>query len=141
MKILLAVDGSEYTRRMLSYLAAHKEALGGGRNTYTVFHAVLPVPPHAASFVTSATLHGYYEDEARKVLDPVRTLLAESGIEASFAHRAGPADKEIAEQASKGAFDLVVMGSHGHGALRNLVLGSIATKVLANCSVPVLLVR
>jgi len=141
VKILLAVDGSEYTRRMLSYLATHKEALGGGRSTYTVFHAMLPVPPHAASFVNSATLHGYYEDEARKVLEPVRAQLAESGIEASFAHRAGPADKEISELASKGGFDLVIMGSHGHGALGNLVLGSVATKVLANCNVPVLLVR
>ena len=141
MKILLAVDGSEYTRRMLSYLATHKEALGGPGSTYAVFHAVLPVPPHAASFVSSATLHGYYEDEARKVLDPVRALLAESGIEASFAHRAGPADKEIADPAAKGGFDLVIMGSHGHGALGNLVLGSVATKVLANCSVPVLIVR
>ena len=33
------------------------------------------------------------------------------------------------------------MGSHGVGALKNLVLGSVATKVLATCAVPVLLVR
>jgi nucleotide-binding universal stress UspA family protein len=141
MKILLAVDGSEYTRRMLAYLGTHKDALGGGHNAYTVLHSVLPVPPHAASFVNAATLRGYYEDEARQVLDPIRALLAESGIEASFVHTAGPADKEIAALAAKGGFDLVVMGSHGQGALSNLVLGSVATKVLANCSVPVLLVR
>ncbi|MBS0344372.1 MAG: universal stress protein [Proteobacteria bacterium] len=141
MKILLAVDGSEYTRRMLDYLATHKDDLGAARNTYTVFHAVLPVPSHAASFVNASTLHGYYEDQAREVLDPIRALLAQSGIEASFAHRAGPADKEIAELARAGGFDLVAMGSHGQGALSNLVLGSVATKVLANCQVPVLLVR
>ena len=40
-----------------------------------------------------------------------------------------------------GEFDLIVMGSHGHNALSSLVMGSVATKVLANCSVPVLLVR
>jgi len=34
-----------------------------------------------------------------------------------------------------------VMGSHGHGALANLTLGSVSTKVLARCGVPVLLVR
>ena len=33
------------------------------------------------------------------------------------------------------------MGSHGHGALGNLIIGSVATKVLASCKVPVLLVR
>jgi hypothetical protein len=33
------------------------------------------------------------------------------------------------------------MGSHGHGTLTNLVMGSVATKVLAHCKTPVLLVR
>ncbi|HNI85575.1 MAG TPA: universal stress protein, partial [Ottowia sp.] len=33
------------------------------------------------------------------------------------------------------------MGSRGHGALGGLVMGSVATKVLASCEVPVLLVR
>jgi nucleotide-binding universal stress UspA family protein len=35
----------------------------------------------------------------------------------------------------------VVLGSHGHSALGNLVMGSVATQVLAHCKVPVLLVR
>jgi nucleotide-binding universal stress UspA family protein len=43
--------------------------------------------------------------------------------------------------ADKGKFDLLMMGSHGHGTLTNLVMGSVATKVLARCSTPVLLVR
>ncbi len=43
MKILLAVDGSDYTRRMLGYLATHQETLGCGHD-YTVLHAVLPLP-------------------------------------------------------------------------------------------------
>jgi nucleotide-binding universal stress UspA family protein len=43
--------------------------------------------------------------------------------------------------AEDGEFDLVVMGSHGHSAVVNLVMGSIATQVLAHCKVPVLLVR
>ena len=47
----------------------------------------------------------------------------------------------IARMADKGKFDLVVMGSHGHGRLANLVLGSTASKVVAQCGVPVLLVR
>ena len=33
------------------------------------------------------------------------------------------------------------MGSHGQSALGNLVMGSVATQVLARCKVPVLLVR
>jgi len=35
----------------------------------------------------------------------------------------------------------VIMGSHGHSNLMNLVTGSVATRVLATSKVPVLLVR
>ena len=43
MKILLAVDGSDYTKRMLAYLAAHDEWLGD-RHEYTVLNTVTLVP-------------------------------------------------------------------------------------------------
>ena len=43
MKILLAIDGSNYTDRMLPYLLAHKEWTNAG-HAFTVFHAVAPVP-------------------------------------------------------------------------------------------------
>lgn len=140
MKILLAVDGSDYTNRMLSYLTTHKEWSSAG-HTFTVFHVVLPVPHRAAAFAGPEIVHGYYEDDARVVLEPVRALLAKNGIEARFEHRIGHPAEEIAALAQKGQFDLVIMGSRGYGTLANLVLGSVATKVLAACTVPVLLVR
>ena len=83
MKILLAVDGSDYTGRMLSYLTAHKEWSGAGHD-FTVFHVVLPVPHRAAAFAGPEVVHGYCEDDARMVLEPVRGLLARNGIEARF---------------------------------------------------------
>ena len=49
--------------------------------------------------------------------------------------------EQIAKQADTGKYDLVMMGSHGHSALGNLVMGSVATQVLAHCGVPVMLVR
>ena len=53
----------------------------------------------------------------------------------------GSAGELIAKTAHAGKFDLVMMGSHGHSALGNLVMGSVATKVIAQCGVPVMLVR
>jgi nucleotide-binding universal stress UspA family protein len=47
----------------------------------------------------------------------------------------------IAQTARDEGCDLIVIGSHGHGALRKLVLGSVTTKVLAEATVPVLVVR
>jgi nucleotide-binding universal stress UspA family protein len=47
----------------------------------------------------------------------------------------------MSNAADSGKFDLMVMGSHGHGLWANLIMGSVATQVLAFCKVPVLLVR
>lgn len=140
MKILVAVDGSPFTKRMLAYLTAHDEFPGRGHE-YTVLHTVPPVPPRAASVLEKQVLEDYYQDEADKVFKPIRTFLTKQGIEAKFVSKAGHAADTIASVAEKGKFDLLVMGSHGHGSLTNLVMGSVATKVLARCTTPVLLVR
>ena len=48
MKILVAVDGSDYTKRMLAYWAAHDEWLGDSHE-YTLLTVIPAVPPRAAS--------------------------------------------------------------------------------------------
>ena len=140
MKILLAVDGSSYTKRMLAYVAAHDEWLGGSHG-YTVMHCVPGVPPRAAAVLPKETLETYYAEEAEKVFAPIRAFFAQQKAQAQFVGRHGHAGDVIAEAASQGGYDMVIMGSHGHGTLRNLVLGSVATKVLAQCETPVLLIR
>jgi nucleotide-binding universal stress UspA family protein len=140
MKILVAVDGSPYTKRMLAYLAAHDEWLGE-HHEYTVLHSVMAVPPRAASALDKSVLAAYYEAEAEKVLKPIRQFFAKQKLGATFVAKIGHAAENIAAVASKGKFDLLVMGSHGHGSLGQLVMGSVTTKVMAHCTTPVLLVR
>lgn len=140
MKILVAVDGSPYTKRMLAYLAVHDEWLGGA-HAYTVLHTVPPVPPRAAAVLDKQVLKDYYEAEAEKVFKPIRSFFAKQGITATYLAKVGSAGDTIAATADKGRYDLLMMGSHGHGTLTNLVMGSVATKVLANCSTPALLIR
>ena len=50
-------------------------------------------------------------------------------LQAEFVTKTGVAADVIAALADKGKYDLLMMGSHGHGTLGNLVLGSVATKV------------
>ena len=140
MKILVAVDGSPYTKRMVAYLAAHDEWLGA-HHEYTVVHAVPPVPPSAVRVLAKATLKSYYDESAEKVLKPIRSFFDKQGLKAQFVSKVGPAAEMIADLANKGDHDLLMLGSHGHGTLGNLVMGSVATKVLAHCRTPVLLVR
>ncbi|NCT98266.1 MAG: universal stress protein [Comamonadaceae bacterium] len=140
MKILLAVDGSEYTKKMLAYLTTHDE-LFSADNDFSAITVQSPLPPRARAAVGADVANQYYEEEAAKVTGPVNKFLQRHGITAKLLHKTGSAGEVIAKTANSGKFDLVIMGSHGHGALGNLVLGSVATKVLAHCTAPVLIVR
>ena len=50
MKILLAVDGSAYTKKMLAYLATHAEMFGPN-NAFSLITVQLPLPPRARAAV------------------------------------------------------------------------------------------
>ncbi|MEO6279273.1 universal stress protein [Roseateles sp.] len=140
MNILLPVDGSKSTKRMLAYIAAHKEMFGASHR-YTVFTAVPKIPASPARHVAHAVLDDYYRDEAEAVFRPVREFAEQQHWNVEMCHAKGPAAECIAEQVLALRPDLIIMGSHGHSALGNLLMGSVATGVLARCKVPVLLVR
>jgi nucleotide-binding universal stress UspA family protein len=63
------------------------------------------------------------------------------GINAKTSTKVGQIGETIAKFADDGKFDMLIMGSHGHGTIVNMVMGSVATKVLAYSKTPVLLIR
>lgn len=141
MKILLAVDGSPYTKKMLAYLCAHDELISAGRNSFTALTVMPAMPPRARAVLSKEMVDEYYREEGTKVLEPVRKYLAQSCIIPTEQLEVGPPGDVIARVAEEGKYDLIIMGTHGHGALGRLVMGSVSTQVLANCGVPVMLIR
>jgi nucleotide-binding universal stress UspA family protein len=140
MKILVAVDGSDFTKRMLAYIAAH-DIWRTPSHEYSVLHVVPALPPRAAAALDRDVVQSYYADEARAVFTPVRAFFEEHGLSPDYMSKVGPAADVIAHTASEGRYDLLMMGSHGHSTLGSLVLGSVAGKVLSHCRTPLLLVR
>ena len=140
MKILLAIDGSPYTKKMLAYLTTHEELMAG-THEYTALTVQTPLPPRARAELGKAVVDQYYAEQGEKVLGPVDKYLKRHGINFTTAVKVGPAGETIAKVAETGGFDLIMMGTQGHGALGKLVMGSVSTQVLASCQVPVLLVR
>ena len=140
MKILLPVDGSEHTKRTLSYIAAHSELLGPSHE-YVAFTALTPIPSHAARFLDRESLNDWYAEQGELVLKPIRTFAEQQHWRLRAVHQPGHAAQAIAEFAEAEKPDLIVMGTHGHSALRSMVLGSVATGVLARCKFPVLLIH
>jgi nucleotide-binding universal stress UspA family protein len=140
MKILLAVDGSDYTKHMLEYVAA-QEAWLRNQGEMTVLTVVPELPPHIMAYMNAADVESYCEGEAATILEPVRQFMALHNWQPALVHKVGSPATVIADTATEEGFDLIVMGSHGHTALTSLVLGSVTVAVLARCSVPMLIVR
>ena len=90
MKILLAVDGSNFTQRMLDFLAKHEAIIGPGKEV-SVITAVTSVPPHVTGYIDKASLQQYYTDEAETVLKPVRAFAEAKGWKANFITATGNA--------------------------------------------------
>ena len=127
-------------RRVAAVLVASLRMFGAKHELHLV-HVRVPIPGRAAAALGRTVVQRYYREEADKMLAPARRMLDKAGIRHRETVLVGDPGVEVARFAKRGKFDLVLMGSHGHGALTGLVLGSAATKVLANCRVPVLLVR
>jgi nucleotide-binding universal stress UspA family protein len=139
MKVLLAVDGSEHSNRAVDFVANAGWLQAG--NELVVFTAVAPLPRHLENISDPELVRRNYLLEAEEILAPVRKRLSTLGMRVRYDWATGPAAEAIVRTAEKGQAYLIVMGSHGHGALGNVAMGSVATRVLASCSVPVLLVR
>jgi nucleotide-binding universal stress UspA family protein len=140
MKILLPVDGSPFTKKMLAYIGAHDEMFGAA-DEFALIHVQTPIPPRARAAVGRELADKLHADETAAATKAALAYFKQKGWKARVITRVGTAGVEIAKAAESGKFDLVIMGSHGHGALGALLMGSAAQRVLANCGVPVLLIR
>jgi nucleotide-binding universal stress UspA family protein len=141
MKILVAVDGSAPS---LAAVAALADRVRWFRDAVelTLLHAQSPIPyKAAATWVGHEAVARYYAEESDAALADAVKLLDARDVGFSIEKHIGDPADEIVRTASEGLFDLVVMGTHGHTALANLVLGSVATKVLARSKVPVLFMK
>ena len=140
MKILLAADGSNYTKKALAFLVTHEE-LAGGEGEVVVLNVQPAVPPRVKTMVGAAAVNDYHRDEAQKVLAPIERFLKRHDIAFSTRWTVGQPGPEIAKAAKKEKANLIVMGTHGLGFLGRALLGSVAQNVITDCDIPVLLVK
>jgi nucleotide-binding universal stress UspA family protein len=140
MKILIAVDGSPYSRAATRYVARHKDSFAAPLEI-TLLHVRPPIPyPRVAAVTGQEAIDKYQREESLAALAVAEKELAKAGIEFKSSWRVGELTEVVGSAARDHGIDLVVMGSHGHGALAGLALGSAATKLIATLTVPVLVI-
>lgn len=148
LKVGIAVDGSRYGREAVKYVLRHFD-LFGARPSLTLIHVAADFAGSVMPDMAGLALPAFSEAEVvalqKKVFEaavtPVRKMLARAKVQAEEVCLVGNPGDELASYARKKRLDVLVMGSHGHGAFRAAVLGSVATRTAAHCEVPLLLVR
>jgi len=140
MKILLAADGSTYTKKALAFLVTNHE-IAGGDGEIVVVNVQPAMPPRVKSMVGATAVQDYHREEAEKVLKPIEKFLQRHGIAYTTRWAVGNPGVEIVKAAKKDKAQMIVMGTHGHGILGRAILGSVAQNVMTQIEIPVLLVK
>jgi nucleotide-binding universal stress UspA family protein len=139
--ILIANDGSTLAMAALDEGLALARDLGDTVVIVTVWQ--IPVGEFGAPYPAFAIdeLIRVEQEHARGVLEQSAARAKELGVEAETELREGFPPEEICAVADERGVRLLVLGSHGWGALRSILHGSVASGVLHRAKRPVLLVR
>jgi nucleotide-binding universal stress UspA family protein len=141
MKVLLATDGSQHS---LDAVEAFVSRFAWFRQPPAIelchVHPSIPYG-RAAAWAGKEAVESYYAEESDAALKPAADLLAARGVAFQVVKLVGEAGHELVRHAQSAGCDLIAMGTHGMGAMTNLVMGSVATKVIASSKVPVLLLK
>ena len=137
--ILVAIDFSQVSSQAVSVALDFAEALRAKVAMVYVIQSNLYFE-NMVTFPVDPTDSDPMEVEAKRTLNLQVAAANKRGIEATPYILRGLPVLRILEQAEAVSADLIVMGSHGHGAVYNLIAGSTAQGVLKGAHCPLVLV-
>jgi nucleotide-binding universal stress UspA family protein len=157
-RIVVPLDGSAFAETALPLAAALSRASGAATELVSAYDplpppsagpaeaAALGVPVHADALgavpITTAELSESLRDERTMYLrDAARRLREATEVDAEVVLVEGRADHAIRARVEASGADLVVMATHGRGALERAWLGSVADRLVRELHMPILLVR
>jgi nucleotide-binding universal stress UspA family protein len=150
-KILVAVDGSEHSKKALTYAIELTKKFDGKITAINVYSTVVPQTQPIdglstpAMSGTSAALAAKMAEDAKlrgeQVLVEAERFAKEFGVQVEKVLREGDAVNEIVAEAKAGNFNLVVVGHRGMSKLREILLGGVSEGVSHKAPCPVLIVK
>ena len=141
-RLLVAYDGSDNSKRALQYVVDLARDTGMALQVHVV--NVQHEPIIYGEYVTSAMideLNNSLMAKSRSVLDEAAAMLQAGAATTETYTQLGNVAEQINDAVKRLGCDTVVMGTRGLGSFTGLVLGSVASRVIHEVSVPVLLVK
>ena len=148
MKILVATDGSDFSKAAIVALA--NIVVKPDATSIKIISAFeRPAPIGAEPFAVSAEYYNAMEEagreQARKFVEQaetqIRALFPNAAPDLTTGVIAGSPQRAIVEKAQEWGADLIVVGSHGYGFWARLMLGSVSNSIVHNATCSVLVVR
>lgn len=140
MKLLIAIDFSPVTEKILLKI---REMYPKMNPKLWLVHVVQPEPDFIGYEVGPVTERDFIAKsfhEKHKQIQDIAQKMAKDGIEVTPLLLQGATVDTIIEEAQKIKADFIVVGSHGHGMMYNLLVGSIGHGLLKNSPVPLLII-
>jgi len=136
-RVLLAVDGSGNADRATDYLCTLGRS--GLDLEVELLHVAKPIP--AVCFESRAKADAYYREQCEAAVRDAKDALGCAGASLNVHIEAGDAADKIVQVAARRNCSQIVMGTRGLGGVAGLILGSVASKVLALAPMAVTLVK
>jgi len=141
LKLLLPVDGSDNALRAVKH-ALDSQTWYREPPEYHLLNVQSPIASGAVKmFISQRQLDDYYHEEGATQLQAARELLTAAGVTFHAKIIVGEIESSVKRYAKEQAVSMIVMGTRGMGAVRNMVLGSIAAKIIYSAELPVLLIK
>jgi nucleotide-binding universal stress UspA family protein len=140
MKILLAADGSAFTKKALTFLISTKNLLGPG-DELIVLHVQDVISAQIERKLGSAEVTAFQQKQADAIIKPIKKFLDKYAINYRCMWVVGAAASQIIELSKRERVQMTVLGAHGHGLLSRMFMGSVAQRVLAESEIPTLLIK
>lgn len=138
-KVLVAIDGSNNSKRALLEAKKYGECVDGEITLLTVMKPLTTT--YYGNIELSKVDNENIEKAKQEILSEALKEFTDYPYEVNTKLRKGNAADEILEEAEAGAYDLIVMGSRGLGAFSRTILGSVSNKVLNHTNTNVLTIR
>jgi nucleotide-binding universal stress UspA family protein len=140
MKILVAVDGSKSSLNAVKYAVKLVSNLRSeDRITLINVHDDQGLR-YAQQFVGKEGIADYLREVSDKELKAALAVLVKAGVKHDSIIQTGHVAEVISNAANK-KFDMLVMGAKGRSGIVDVLLGSVAQRVMSTCNKPVLLVK